>query len=451
MQLPERRGFRLLTAVLICFILVTSGLLSVMNAQLASDEGRTRLRERTETIARALDSDEISQLSGTATDEDLPIYQELKRRLSDLKGVNTDARSIYLAGLRQGSEVFFFVDSEAPESEYYSPAGEAYPEATPEFKGMFSSTASLVEGPIPDSFGTWISGLAPILDFRTGKIVAVVGIDIDAATHNQSIAFAAAVPFALGMFFTLVLAIYEWMRRRDQELLRMRSELVSIASHELRSPIAGIRWATESLLKRATAATRPTVQAIYDSIMHLQNGTEEILQLIKVTNVGQDKLTLAPTDLTELVSGICSTQRLAAQQKGVQLDLDKSWPKPFTLNVDGARLKRAIHNVVSNAIKYTKDRTTVTLHYERVGNEHRIVVSDQGIGIPKAEQQKVFSGFYRASNAKASGIQGTGLGLYLTKTILEQHGGRVECISEEGKGTNFILVLPAPKSNDASA
>ena len=109
---------------------------------------------------------------------------------------------------------------------------------------------------------------------------------------------------------------------------------------------------------------------------------------------------------------------------------------------DTTKIRRALHNVISNAVKYTRENTVVTLQYMHDQKGHHISVVDQGIGIPKDEQARVFAGFYRASNAKATGVSGTGLGLYLTKTILEEHKGSVQFTSEEGKGTTLTLTLP---------
>lgn len=221
----------------------------------------------------------------------------------------------------------------------------------------------------------------------------------------------------------------------------MRSELVSIASHELRSPLVGMRWAIEGLMKSAAnKAEEAKLKAIDDSIIHLQAGTEDILQFTAVT--GAKKLNLAPVDMRALLQEVLDTQRLVAQQKSVKLVMDDSWPKALTITCDGDRMKRALHNLVSNAIKYTRTNTDVVLSYAKTDKHHQISITDHGIGIPKDEQQRVFAGFYRASNAKASGEKGTGLGLYLTRTILEQHKGKITFTSEEGKGTTFAISLP---------
>lgn len=430
------------TIFLIFAVLLGGAILAFANGVSVRDQMLQQLGERATTIAAALDTQKVAQLTATEADNSLPAYAELKTKLSVLKQSNTDARIIYISKER-GDDVFFAVDSEAPNSSYYSPPGERYPEATPLFKQVFSSVNTVVEGPLTDSFGTWVSGLAPVVDFTTGKTIAVVGVDIDASSYIQTIWTNIAVPLLVALVFIGILMTYELARQRQQQLLRMRSELVSIASHELRTPITGIRWAAESLVRTLPDGPQKTmVQAIYDSVINLQNGTEDILQLTRITKGHEEKLDPKPTDITALIHMICSTQALAAQQKEVKLVVDQSWPEHLTITCDPTKMRRALDNIVSNAVKYTRDNTAVTIHYSH-DQGHHISVADQGIGIPKDEQSRVFAGFYRASNAKATGVSGTGLGLYLTKTILEQHHGNVSFTSTEGQGTTFTLTLPS--------
>jgi signal transduction histidine kinase len=441
-ELPRQAERSSSTALLLITIIVVGVfLLSFFNVQGANDANRRALEERATTFAAAIDTNLIQNLSGAPTDADTQTYRTLKSRLLALKQINSDVKSVYLAGIK-GDQVFFYVDSEQSDSQYFSAPGEAYDEATPTFKNMFySAPHPLVEGPVTDKFGTWVSGLAPIFNPDNGRVLAVVGVDVDAISYNQSLLGALDLPLGIGLILLAVVGVYEWRRRHDEQQTRMRSELVSIASHELRSPLTGMRWAIEGLLKSVTNKAEETkLKAIQDSIIHLQAGTEDILQFTAVT--GTKKLNLAPVDMRALMQEICDTQAMVAQQKSVKLTIDDSWPKQLMITCDADRMKRALHNMVSNAIKYTRDKTEVVISYKHTEKQHQMSISDHGIGIPKQEQQRVFGGFYRASNAKASGVKGTGLGLYLTRKILEQHKGQVGFISEEGKGTTFVLSLP---------
>jgi signal transduction histidine kinase len=436
----ERDIFELITWYFVALIISVSAGLAIFAARQHTQEVRQRLAEHSETIAAALDSEEIAQLTGTAADKDSDTYKELKQKLANIKASSNDARGLYITGERNG-RLFFYVDSEQQGSDYFSPPGEYYDDATSEFKAMFQNGRPLVEGPVEDDFGTFVSGLAPIFDENSKKVIAVVGIDVDASSYYQGMALATLAPVLSGLSLLLLIAFYEWSKRRNRQLLTLRSELISVASHEIRTPITGIRWAAESLEHMVTdPRALPIIKAVYNSAVSLQNSTDDILDLTHAMK--QQKAVIAPIDLPALIQEIVNPQVLAASQKGVEIVLDDSWPKSLVVACDAAKLKRALNNVISNAIKYTREGTTVTIKYIGSEQEHHILVADQGIGIPLEEQDRVFAGFYRASNAVASKIPGTGLGLYLVKIVIEQQGGHVSFISEVNKGTVFTISLP---------
>ncbi|HSX32206.1 MAG TPA: HAMP domain-containing sensor histidine kinase, partial [Candidatus Saccharimonadales bacterium] len=286
-----------------------------------------------------------------------------------------------------------------------------------------------------------ISGLAPMFVPGSQKVRVVLGIDMSASTYWQDIALAAAIPLFVSLSISMLIIVFESLRRRNNQLMNVRSELVSVASHELRTPIVGIRWASEGLVRLITDENaKKLVQAIKNSADGLQASTDDILELSHAMT--RRDLNPQPVDLTVMVKEIMDTQRLTAQQKNVRLVRDASWPDELLVTCDANKMKRVLHNVISNCIKYTRENTEITTSYSRDKHMHHIHIADQGIGIPKGEQSKVMKGFYRASNAVASKVPGTGLGLYLVKTVLEQHGGSVRFDSEENKGTVVTLSLP---------
>ena len=433
----KNHGKAIIAVLLVALLSVTGAIwFGVKSRETQSAE----LSERSQSIAAALDAAKVAKLKGELTDDGTVPYKDLKTTLGNVKAANPDVRSIYIMGERQG-ELFFYVDSETSDSDVYSPAGQIYTDGTPEDHAIFQNGKAFVEGPVQDNFGTFISGLAPIYKEGTRDVLAVVGIDVDANTYWRDIIFSASIPLLTGIILMLIIVVFERIRRHNAELLALRSELVSVASHELRTPITGIRWAAESMQKISTdQKVLKLADAITNSAIHLQNSTNDILELSHATN-GRE-LAVKPTDLPTLVNEVVETQKLSADQKRVVITFDKYWPAKLNINVDPDQMRRAIHNVISNAIKYTRDDTIVTVSYQQDAKRHKILVSDQGIGIPAAEQGKVFRGFYRASNAVKSDVPGTGLGLYLVKTVFERHGGSVSFVSQENRGTTFTLTLP---------
>ncbi|HSX35028.1 MAG TPA: ATP-binding protein [Candidatus Saccharimonadales bacterium] len=436
----NRDTFRYVVIGLMFGVAITSIIVAVALGRSTANDIHTQLSERSQSIAAALGSTQIATLKGTASDASTETYKGLKKQLADVKRANPDARSIYVIGQR-GERLFFYVDSEQPSSSQYSPAGEWYDDGTDADSAMFKTGQPIVEGPVSDSYGTFISGLAPIFKPGTRDVLATIGIDVDASTYRHDIITSTLIPLLTGLSIVLILFVFESIRRRNLQLLALRSELVSVASHELRNPITGIRWASDSLRKmiQDDRAVR-MANAIYNSAVALQATTDDILELTHAMN--RRALNIQPVDMAKLMHEVIEVQTLSAQQKGMTIDMDQSWPPQLLIDCDADQIKRALHNVVSNAVKYGREQTSVTISYKQDDGMHQMLIMDQGIGIPEFEQAKVWHGFYRASNAVASNIPGTGLGLYLVKAVFEGHGGKVRFTSVQNQGTTLILSLP---------
>ncbi|HSX35396.1 MAG TPA: HAMP domain-containing sensor histidine kinase [Patescibacteria group bacterium] len=441
----NRDNFKFLAIGVSLFIIIVSVLSGIVLGQGTATRIRTQLNERSQSIAAALGPQEVGLLKGEASDGGTQTYKDLKVTLANVKKGNPDARSVYLMGTHNsGKNVFFFVDSEDPSSSQYSPAADPYDDGTDADHTMFVTPGPFVEGPVSDSYGTFISGLAPIYKPGTHDVLAVLGMDVDASDYWKQIIYSGMVPVLAGAVVVVIIFAFESMRRRNLQLLALRSELVSLASHELRNPITGIRWAADSLRKMVGDDTAGKMaKAIYDSAVRLQSSTDDILELSHAMN--SRALNLVPTDLSKLMREVVEIQQLSAQQKAVTIEFSPSWPAQLMVTCDADQIKRALHNVVSNAIKYTGNATTVSISYKFEDNMHNMIITDQGIGIPETEQAKVWRGFYRASNAVRSNIPGTGLGLYLVKAVFTRHGGRVSFTSVQNQGSTFILSLPNSK------
>lgn len=151
-------------------------------------EMRENLLMQSSIAAKAIDIYALMKLSGTPEDLKSPYYLRLKEQLSNLRTANSQYRFLYIMGKRPDKSLFFYVDSEPDTSQDYSPPGEDYTEATKELKDVFQGHLGIVEGPVEDQWGTWVSAVSPIFNPRTGAVIAVVGIDIGASRWQMDIA-----------------------------------------------------------------------------------------------------------------------------------------------------------------------------------------------------------------------------------------------------------------------
>lgn len=401
------------------------------------------LLNRVETMSSLLDSSRVESLR--ANDENAKENEAyIKRQLQQAHGVNSDAQTLNVLAATKTNVVYYLVNSEPRGSEGYAATGEAYEGASEAVKASFYSGQPFVEGPVGDGSDMRLSVISPVFN-NTGDQIAVIGMRIHPSAYFSVMLLAALIPAAATLLVAAIFLMTDTIRKRHQENVRMRSELVSIASHELRTPLTGIRWGEESLLRSITLSkpNREVLQTMYDSTLRLQESIEDILQLANWQAGRNQELLKVSTDIDRVFTDIFTTQKLPAAQNNVTLEFDSKWPKKKVLiNCDTQRMKRVLNNLISNAIKYSKPGTTIVIGYQRVDGKHLLTIKDHGIGIPKGEQERVFEGFYRASNAITLEASGTGMGLYMSRSTIEQHHGKLWLASEEGKGTTVYIQLP---------
>ena len=228
----------------------------------------------------------------------------------------------------------------------------------------------------------------------------------------------------------------------QKKLDQAKTEFVSLASHQLRSPMAAIKWSGDMLLSgdigQLTDKQREYVNRIYKV-------NEETIDLVNtLLNVSRIEIgTLAIDKRATNVPEICQSilEELAPQIEQKKIQIEKQYNAPLeNVNTDPKLLRIVIQNLISNAVKYTPDGGAVTIALNETANERQVSVTDTGYGIPKEQQDKIFTKLFRADNVrKLSAVQGTGLGLYLVKSIIEALGGNISFQSEENRGSIFTI------------
>jgi len=187
-----RRRVAALLAVLVVAVLFAWWTVVRVDGELRED-----LLVHTRLVAGALNLQRIQALTGTEADLTLPEYQRLKEQLAATCSVNSQCHFTYLVGRAADGQVFFLVDSEPPDSENYSPPGQVYDEASASFLRVFDTQTDVVEGPIADRWGAWVSALVPLIDPQSGAVVAVLGMDIDARAWVWDVIVRSALPIGL--------------------------------------------------------------------------------------------------------------------------------------------------------------------------------------------------------------------------------------------------------------
>ncbi len=231
------------------------------------------------------------------------------------------------------------------------------------------------------------------------------------------------------------------MSERLEHTERFRSEFVSNASHEIKTPLASMKILIESLLcqdQLDECVTREFLGDVNKEIDRLSTVVSDLLEMVRLDQ-NEDTFRPARTDLSELCEVAVKRIRPIAEQKGIRLQT--ALPSLFA-EVDPVKMEQVIFNLIDNAVKYTDGSGTVTVSLALDGDTAVIGVKDEGIGIPEKDIPHIFERFYRVDKARSRDTGGTGLGLSIVERIVRQHGGSIEVHSRENQGTAFYVRLP---------
>ena len=241
---------------------------------------------------------------------------------------------------------------------------------------------------------------------------------------------------------------------KEAELEQMKLDFVSMAAHELRTPLTSIRGYMSVFLQEykdsLTDEQKLFLGRIYISSHQLLALVENLLNVSKIER-GIFTISKLPTDWNQVVAKTVTEYSNRASEKGIKLHYfapQEQFPQVF---VDRLRVTEVLSNLLSNSIHYTPSGGKISVWLERQGNMLVTHVQDSGKGIPKDALPRLFNKFFRVSATLESGSKGTGLGLYIAKSIVELHRGKIWVVSEEGKGSTFSFSLPIYGSEHAKS
>jgi two-component system phosphate regulon sensor histidine kinase PhoR len=228
-----------------------------------------------------------------------------------------------------------------------------------------------------------------------------------------------------------------------RRLERVRQDFVANVSHEFKTPLTAIQGFAETLLAGALDDpnnNRKFLEIIREHAARLARLTDDLLKLARI-EAGKLEVEFRPVKLAELIEGCAETALLKARRKQLTLEIDVPPKMPAVLG-DASLLREVLQNLLDNAIQYTPSGGRVRVSASADSREAIVRVSDTGIGIPLADQERIFERFYRVDVARSREEGGTGLGLSIAKHIVETHGGRLQVESEVGRGSNFSFSIP---------
>ncbi|WP_157047744.1 ATP-binding protein [Cellulosilyticum ruminicola] len=231
---------------------------------------------------------------------------------------------------------------------------------------------------------------------------------------------------------------------KQQKLDEMRKEFVANVSHELRTPLTTVKSYTETLMDGAIEDK--------DMAMHFLNVMDkeadrmtalvhDLLELSRIDN-RQIQLNFSEIDMKAMMDEVLEAQSIHIEKNGHRLIYSVDTSEDFSIYGDSTRIKQVLHNIMSNAIKYSIDPGTLTVSLKKEAEKIIFQIADTGIGIPKEDLKRIFERFYRVDKARSRKLGGTGLGLSIAKELVELHGGNIRIESEFGEGTTVTISFP---------
>ncbi|MDR2746941.1 MAG: response regulator, partial [Treponema sp.] len=416
----------------------------------------------TEKTASLIDGDKFEELSKTLDSGD-PYYEEIRLKMLELRN-NADCRYLYTMARVEGTRYRYIIDGSGnPGDITFSPLGTEenvvnYDSAF--FKTMAEGTSQFGELDYQEQWGWVISTYTPILNSR-GKVAGIIGCDFDAGTIYTMLRSQIIRQTILPAFFILVgLVVYIFLfnginrltarlielRRAAEAASKAKSNFLANTSHEIRTPMNAILGMAELMLRRdLDPGLREEAQGIKQAGSSLLAVINDILDFSKIES---GKLEIVPAEylFSSLISDVINIIKTRFLEKPLLFIANINSGLPARLEGDEIRIRQILINILSNAVKYTRQGHIIFTITGEFDGEDRITlrcsVEDTGIGIKAQDMDKIFGKFVQVDTHANRGIEGTGLGLVISRDLSRLMGGDITVESRYGEGSIFTAVLP---------
>ena len=233
---------------------------------------------------------------------------------------------------------------------------------------------------------------------------------------------------------------------REKLAQKMKTEFVTLAAHQLRTPISAVKWSLEMILEGDLGGGLNEEQKkILIKAQEANNRSIRLINdLLSVAEIEEGRYLseLSLSSIEDLILFAAREYKEKMEKKKIKFSFQRSEEKLPKIMLDKEKIKIAVKNIIDNAVRYTPRGGKISVAVKKNRKRIEVQIKDTGLGIPRDQQDKVFTKFFRASNITKIDTEGTGLGLYISKNIIEAHGGIIWFDSKEGKGTNFYFILP---------
>lgn len=233
----------------------------------------------------------------------------------------------------------------------------------------------------------------------------------------------------------------EKLKKINQE----RSDLISISVHQLRTSLSALKWILKMFQDKETGELSQKQNDLIEKAINSNDKMTELVNDLLTLNSTEsisDLNNLEKIDIRELIDQVLSEFSSEAKEKNIEIIVSRENNDTPLITCDKKMIIIVLQNLIENAIKYSNENDKILITINKKNNELEVSISDNGIGIEDSEQDKIFSKFFRASNAKDKNIIGSGLGLFSTKIIIEKHKGKIWFEKNNDKGMRFIFTLP---------